>query len=60
MGAYKAYMRGISIKLASVTRKKRQAKVDTLLQRIHVMETLNKNQPSVAHSSALMADRLEL
>lgn len=58
--AYKAYMQGELIKLASQTNKRRRAQLEALLAEIHSKENLNKTNPTLAISSALMADRLAL
>lgn len=53
---YVGHMRRVLINLTSVSRKKRYAGIETLLQNIHTLEFANKSNPS----SAMMAERLEL
>lgn len=58
--AYKVYMREALRKLAFISKRKRQAKVDMLLKKINMAEILNKSHPSATQCSALMADGIEL
>lgn len=57
---YKAYMRGILIKLASYTKKQRMRQIDNLLQSIATKEWDNKENPTPHLTNDILQERQKL